>query len=82
MKSIKTVISMGAGLFVSLNLQAQVLLSGQPVQSVGEVQPAQPDSIVQVTAEAEGLTQVDPATLPPFACLVTRVRAYAGAPHE
>jgi pimeloyl-ACP methyl ester carboxylesterase len=30
-------------------------------------QSAQPDSIVQITAEAEGLTRVDPATLTPFA---------------
>lgn len=28
---------------------------------------AQPDSIVQITAEAEGFTQVDPTTLPTIA---------------
>ncbi|HEV2691836.1 MAG TPA: hypothetical protein VG347_02970 [Verrucomicrobiae bacterium] len=55
MKTIRQVLLTGAVLFVSLNLHAQVLLSDQP------------DSIVQVTAEAEGLSQVDPTALPLFA---------------
>jgi hypothetical protein len=39
----------------------------QTLQQSDSGSVAQPDSIVQITAEAEGLTQVDPTTLPPFA---------------
>ena len=58
MKTIKRVLLIGAVLFVALNLHAQL-----SVQSIGTV-PAAPDSIVQVTAEAQGLQQVALADLP------------------
>ncbi|HEX7652130.1 MAG TPA: hypothetical protein VF607_01410, partial [Verrucomicrobiae bacterium] len=48
-------------------LHAQTALVGSLNSDLGPVQPAQPDSIVQITVEAEGLTAVDPATLPLFA---------------
>jgi len=45
-----------------------VILHAQlAVQSIGVAQSSPPDSIVQITAEAEGLSQVDPSTLPLFA---------------
>ena len=70
MKTIKRVLIMGAGLFVSLNLlQAQTAVvsgfTGEaiPIQAIGEVS-AQPDSVVQVAAESQGLEQVAPQDLP------------------
>lgn len=68
MKSIRRILLTGAGLLVSLNIlaAAPLLLSGQPVQSIGVMQTAQPDSIVQITAEAQGLALVPPESVPPF----------------
>jgi hypothetical protein len=45
-------------------LTGQLLAQEAPTSDSGT---SQPDSIVQITAEAEGLTRVDPATLPLFA---------------
>ncbi len=65
MKTFKSVLLVGSALFVSLNLlHAQALLSGQAVQAGGAVTAAPQDSIVQVTAEAQGLQLVAPADLP------------------
>jgi hypothetical protein len=57
MKTFRTVLVIGAGLFVSLNL----LHAQLSVQSTG----ATPDSIVQLTADAQGLPLVPPEDLPP-----------------
>ena len=67
MKTNKWVGLLGAGLYVSLNLlhAAPLPVSAQPVQSSGVDSAAPPDSIVQVTAEAQGLEPVSPADLPP-----------------
>jgi Glucodextranase, domain B len=65
MKISKQVWVMGAGLFVSLNL-LHAQLSLQPVQAIGEVPAAPPDSIVAVTADAYGLSQIAPEDLPPY----------------
>ena len=67
MKTNKWVGLLGAGLYVSLNLlhAAPLSVSAQPVQSSGVDSAAPPDSIVQVTAEAQGLEPVSPADLPP-----------------
>src|SRR5665213_2861499 len=65
MKAIKQVL-LGAVLFASLNpLHAQTFSSAQPIQAIGEV-TAQPDSIVCVTAEAQGLSAVAYNNLPLF----------------
>jgi len=70
MKTIR-VLLIGAGLFVSLNLNAQFSLqSVQPIQSIIDatpVQPAAPDSIVAVTADAYSLEPVGLESLPTFA---------------
>ncbi|MEI7535040.1 MAG: hypothetical protein WCK57_11785, partial [Verrucomicrobiae bacterium] len=74
MKIIKRVLLTGAVLFIALNLlHAQLSRSGQaiagesieatPIQASGEVS-AQPDSIVQLTAEAQGLNLISPTDLP------------------
>ena len=64
MKIINRVFLTGASLFVSLNLlQAQTQFTGQALQAGGEVS-AQPDSIVQLTAEAQGLNLISPTDLP------------------
>ena len=64
MRTIKQVSIIGASLFVSLNLlQAQTQFSGQAIQASGEVS-AQPDSIVKLTAEAQGLNLISPTDLP------------------
>ena len=74
MKIINRVLLTGAGLFVSLTLlQAQTQFSGQaisagameatPIQASGEVS-AQPDSIVQLTAQSQGLDLLAPADVP------------------
>ena len=57
------IISLVALLYVGLHplIQAQALL---PAGSSGSITP--PDSIVQITAEAQGLPQVAPDALPPF----------------
>jgi len=61
MKVIKQAWLIGAGLFVSLNLlHAQTFSTAQSISEV----PAQPDSIVCVTAEAQGLTRMAPEDLP------------------
>jgi hypothetical protein len=58
---------MGVILCPAFNIRAaQTLLSAQSVQSIGEVQTAPPDSIVQLTAEAQGLALVAPADLPKY----------------
>ena len=78
MKTIERVLLFGAGLLLSLKFlhAAPTLLSAQSVpvgelessqvQSIGEVQTAPPDSIVQLTAEAQGLARVAPADLPKY----------------
>ncbi|HZL77911.1 MAG TPA: hypothetical protein VFC17_03590, partial [Candidatus Limnocylindrales bacterium] len=78
MKTIERVLLFGAGLLLSLNFlhAAPTLLSAQSVpvgelessqvQSIGGVQPAQADSIVQITAESQGLEPVAPADLPKY----------------
>ncbi len=68
MKSIKGGLFIGLGLLTLLGvLHAQLSFqSAQPVQASGIEQPAQPDSVVAVTAEAKGLAQIDPANLPGF----------------
>src|SRR5664280_1470091 len=53
------------GLAFNINA-APMQLSAQPVQSIGALQPAPPDSIVQLTAEAQGLALVAPADLPKY----------------
>lgn len=59
---------MAAGLVFSPDLlHAQTTLAGGFNNGLGPVQTTPPDSIVQITAEAEGLSQVDPTTLPLFA---------------
>ena len=64
MKTI-AVILLATGLVFSPDLlHAQTALIGSFNNDLAPVQPAQPDSIVQITAEAEGLSQVDPSTLP------------------
>ena len=66
MKNLGGNLLIGAGLFVSLNLlhAALIQVSAQPVQSLGAVAAAPPDSIVQATAQAQGLLLVAPADLP------------------
>ena len=54
-------------IFSPVLLHAQTVSVGSFNNDLGPVQSAQPDSIVQITAEAEGLSQVDPTTLPLFA---------------
>jgi len=63
----RNILLLGAGLFASLNLlHAQLAFqSEQPIQAIGEVS-AQPDSIVCVTAEAQGLPAVTYNNLPLF----------------
>ena len=62
------IILLAAGIVFSPELlHAQTALIGSFNNDLAPVQPAQPDSIVQITAEAEGLSQVDPSTLPFFA---------------
>jgi hypothetical protein len=48
---------------------AGILLSSSWLEA--QTQSTQPDSIVQITAEAEGLSQVAPADLPPAGCYWT-----------
>ena len=56
MKSIRKLLLIGAGLFVALNpLHAQ---------NTSTVQPATSDSIVQLTADAQGLPLVSPEAVP------------------
>ena len=71
MKSIKTVLLVVTVLLASPNLlQAQTASVGSfnsiatPIQSIGDM-PAQPDSVVQVAAESQGLELVSPTDLPP-----------------
>lgn len=67
MKTIGAIL-LAAGLVFSPDLlHAQTVSVGSFNSDLGPVQTAQPDSIVQITAEAEGLSQVDPTTLPLFA---------------
>jgi len=67
MKTIGMIL-LAAGIVFSPNrLHAQTALVGSFNNDLAPAQPAQPDSIVQVTAEAEGLSQVDPSSLPFFA---------------
>jgi hypothetical protein len=62
MKSIGSLMS-GLGLFaLPVFLHAQLL--SQPVSSGGDANPSPPDSIVAVTADAYGLTQLSPEVLP------------------
>ena len=61
MKLIKVII-IGLGVItLAGKLQAQF-----SVQTIGGGQPAQPDSIVAITADAYGLSQMAPADLPLF----------------
>lgn len=64
-KIFKEILILGAGLFVSLDLlHAQLLFqSSQFIQSIGEV-TAQPDSIVSVAAESQGLSAIAREDLP------------------
>jgi hypothetical protein len=66
MKSFRNVI-MGLGLFaLPVLLHAQLTVQSiQPIEMLPPVEAA-PDSIVQITAEAEGLLQIAPADLPLF----------------
>ena len=65
MKVIKQALFIGAVLLISLNLlQAQTATLGNLDSSLTLVQPATPDSIVQITAEAQGLTAVPYNNLP------------------
>jgi hypothetical protein len=67
MKTIGSIL-LAAGLVFSPHLlYAQTTLAGGFNNGLGPVQTTQPDSIVQITAEAEGLSQVDQTTLPLFA---------------
>ena len=59
MKTIRSIIIGLAVLTLAGKLQAQF-----SVQTFGGTQPAQPDSIVAITADAYGLTQMAPADLP------------------
>ena len=63
MNIIRLALLIGAGLFASLNLNAQTAMIGSFNRIGTPVQPA-PDSIVQVTAEAQGLLLVAPEDLP------------------
>src|ERR1035437_9891944 len=66
MRTIYTIL-MGVILCPAFNIRAaQTLLSAQSVQSIGEVQTAPPDSIVQLTAEAQGLALVSPVDFPKY----------------
>jgi len=64
MKSIRSVIA-GLALLATAGILHAQLLTG--TISSGTAETAPQDSIVQITAEAEGLTPVDPTTLPLFA---------------
>ena len=52
--------------FLPQLLNAQLTSTGSFNSGVMQVQPAPPDSIVQITAEAQGLALVPPDQLPPF----------------
>jgi hypothetical protein len=66
MKIIRT-ITLAAGMVFSPHLlYAQTLTISSFNNNAMPVQPATPDSIVQVTAEAQGLQLVSPENLPPF----------------
>jgi len=62
MKTLGGYVFIGAGLFASLAFlhAAQLSFRAQPIQAIGEVPAAPPDSIVQVVAEATGLQPVAP----------------------
>ena len=61
------VVLAGVVLGLALNINAQTAMLGSFNSDATTIQSAPPDSIVAVTAEAEGLSQVDPSTLPFFA---------------
>ena len=65
MKNLGGILLIGAGLFVSLNLlHAQTASIGSINGVATPIQAAPPDSIVQATAQAQGLQLVAPADLP------------------
>jgi len=65
MKNLGGILLIGAGLFVSLNLlHAQTASIGSINGVATPIQAAPPDSIVQATAQAQGLLLVAPADLP------------------
>lgn len=64
MNIIRLALLIGVGLFASLNLHAQTAMVGSFNRIGTPIQTAPPDSIVQVTAEAQGLSLVAPEDLP------------------
>jgi len=65
--AISSLVLMVGVFLLAIECQAEpLLLSAQPVQSIGEVPAGPPDSIVQITAEAQGLPAVAYDNLPPY----------------